>query len=223
MAYHPQSNGTVERLNRTLISMLRTCVCDHPKSWDLRLPEIVFAYNTTPHSSTSMSPYSLVYGTEARLPCELLTGSPVETQSPNDFVSHIVKRNTEASEIARHVTNAKQKIAKEYYDANVNNKLFKPGDVVYVRVGQHKAGVCNKLAAPWMGPCVVQAVHGVRVTVVTPSNRVIQVHHNRISGPVEGPAPSRAHSRRRGRGYLLPLTPKLMSLNRKSTMKRVTS
>jgi transposase InsO family protein len=58
MAYHPRSNGTVERLNRTLISMLRTCACGNPKSWDLRLPEIVFVYNTRPHSSTSVTPYS---------------------------------------------------------------------------------------------------------------------------------------------------------------------
>jgi hypothetical protein len=192
MAYHPQSNGTVERLNRTLISMLRTCVCDHPKSWDIRPPEIVFAYNTTPHSSTSMSPYSLVFGTEARLPCELLTGLPLEAQSRNAFVSYLIRRNNEASEIARHVSNATQKTSKEYYDANANNRLFKPGDVVYVRVGQHKAGACNKLAAPWMGPCVVEAAHGVRVTVVTPSNGTIQVHHNRLSRPVGGPAPTRA-------------------------------
>jgi hypothetical protein len=102
--------------------------------------------------------------------------------------------------VARHVTNTKQNVAKEYYDANVNNKLFKPGDLVYVRVGQHKAGVCNKLAAPWMGPWVVQAVHGVRITVATPSNRTIEAHHNRISGIVAGPVPNRAHSRRRGRG-----------------------
>jgi hypothetical protein len=157
---------------------------------DLRLPENVFAYSTTPHSSTSMSPYSLVYGTEARLPCALLTYSPVETQSPNEFVSHINKRNSEASEIARRITNATQRTSKEYYDANVNNKLFKPGDVVDVRVGQHKNGVCTKLAAP--------------------SNRTIQVHHNRISGPVAGPAPNRTQSGRRGRGYLPPATPKLM-------------
>jgi hypothetical protein len=137
MAYHPQSYGAVERLNRTLISMLRTCVCDHTKSWDLRLPEIVFACNTTPHSSTSMSAYSLVYGTEARLPCELLTDSPVETQSLKEFVAHIIKRNSEASGIARHITNATKRTSKEYYDANVDNKLFTPGDVAYVRIGQH--------------------------------------------------------------------------------------
>jgi hypothetical protein len=126
------------------------------------------------------------------------TGSPVETQSPNEFASHIVKRNNEASEIVRHVTNAKQKGVKECYDANVNNKLFKTGDVVHIRVGQHKACVCNKVAAPWMEPRVVQAVHGVRITVVTPSNRTIEVHRNRISGPVAGLAPYRPHSRRKG-------------------------
>ena len=33
-AYHPQSDGVVERLNRTLLSMLAATVHEHPGDWD---------------------------------------------------------------------------------------------------------------------------------------------------------------------------------------------
>jgi hypothetical protein len=147
MAYNPEPNDTVERLSRAVVSMLRACACDCPKSWDLRPQETVFACNTTPDSSTPVSPYSLVYGTKARLLCKSLTGSPVQTQWPNEFASHVVKRNDQALETARHAGNAKQKISIDYYDANVSSKLFKPVDVVRVRVGKNRAEVCNKLVA----------------------------------------------------------------------------
>ena len=57
--YHTQLNRTVQRFNRTLIC-LRS-----PEVTDLRLPETVICYNTTPHFSASTSPYSLVFGSEA--------------------------------------------------------------------------------------------------------------------------------------------------------------
>ena len=114
-------------------------------------------------------------------------------------VSHLVHRNNEASEIARDVSNTKGNLSKDYYDANVNNRLYKPADVVYIRIGHHKAGTCNQLAAPRMDPSVAQVVNVVRVTALMPSNRVTQVHHYRISGRVEGPAQSRAQTKEGGR------------------------
>ena len=86
MAYNPQSNGAVERLNRTLLGLLRACVCDSPAEWDMQLPQVLFAYNTTPHATTQRSPFFLVHGEEARLPCELITGAPSDCQSTNEFV-----------------------------------------------------------------------------------------------------------------------------------------
>jgi transposase InsO family protein len=71
LAYHPQANGAVERVNRTLLALLRALTADKPKSWDNYLPQALFAYNTTPHRSTGVSPFLLVHGDEARLPVEL--------------------------------------------------------------------------------------------------------------------------------------------------------
>ena len=48
-AYHPQGDGMVERLNRSILQMLHTYVikeCD----WERYLPLIMYAYHTTPHS-----------------------------------------------------------------------------------------------------------------------------------------------------------------------------
>lgn len=60
--YHPQTDGLVERLNRTLKSMLRKFIEDDPRQWDRWLPALLFAVGEVPEASTGFSPFELLYG-----------------------------------------------------------------------------------------------------------------------------------------------------------------
>jgi len=71
--YKPNTNGLVERTNRTLCSMLakeaevHVNICD----WDLKIHHVVWVYNTTYKIATWYSPFRLIYGMETLLPIEL--------------------------------------------------------------------------------------------------------------------------------------------------------
>ncbi|CAM4586800.1 unnamed protein product [Lepidochelys olivacea] len=56
-AYHPQSNGLVERFNGTLKMMLKTFMDQHPQDWDKYLPHLLFAYREVPQETTGFSPF----------------------------------------------------------------------------------------------------------------------------------------------------------------------
>ena len=60
-AYHPQGDGMVERLNRSLLQLLRTYVT-HEDDWERHLPLVLYAYRTAPHTSTGVSPFELMFG-----------------------------------------------------------------------------------------------------------------------------------------------------------------
>ena len=66
--YHPQTNGLVERQNRTLVSMLRVYCSRYMTDWDRYLPQVMRAYNSTQHSTTGVSPYMMLTGHEKSLP-----------------------------------------------------------------------------------------------------------------------------------------------------------
>ena len=56
-AYRPQANGSVERLNRTMGTVLSKLVTKRPRNWPDYLPEVQLAYNSSKHSSIKCSPY----------------------------------------------------------------------------------------------------------------------------------------------------------------------
>ena len=70
--YHPQSDGLVERFNRTLLSMLATCLEDHLNEWDQYLSKLCMAYNSSFQSTTGYSPYFLMFGRDAHLPMHII-------------------------------------------------------------------------------------------------------------------------------------------------------
>ena len=68
---HPQTDGLVERFNRTLKQMLSKVVNKGGRDWDELLGPVLLAYRATPHASSGMSPFYLLYGRDPQLPSQL--------------------------------------------------------------------------------------------------------------------------------------------------------
>jgi hypothetical protein len=67
-AYHPQTDGQMERTNQILEGMLRACALKYGKSWDKSLPYAEFSYNNSYQASIKMAPYEELYGRQCRTP-----------------------------------------------------------------------------------------------------------------------------------------------------------
>jgi len=79
-AFHPQSDGQTERMNRTLIQMLKTTADDNPATWPQRLSTVMAAYRMTVHKTTGMTPNMAVLGREVMMPAALIARPPEEPQ-----------------------------------------------------------------------------------------------------------------------------------------------
>ena len=152
--YHPNTNGLVERLNHTLADALRKHADDDPLEWDRHLDHVLYAYRTRVHSTTRMTPYSLVFGRAANglvsyqsataIPEPVLADRLTElTQLPHQ-VARAISRE-------QHVQQGQRRRTDEAH--NVQIDPLAPGTVVYVRVGFK---VQPKLAPRYAGPYVVE-------------------------------------------------------------------
>ncbi|XP_015950042.1 uncharacterized protein LOC107474911 [Arachis duranensis] len=73
---HPQANGQVEAANKVILAGLKKRLQDAKGAWVEELPQVLWAYRTTPQSATRETPFRLVYGVEAMIPVEISKQSP---------------------------------------------------------------------------------------------------------------------------------------------------
>src|SRR2546425_6609778 len=118
-AYKPTTNGAVERLHRTMNSMLAKVVEENQKDWDQRLPAVMAAYRASVHEATGYTPNFLVFGRENRAPIDVLYGVPSEEKDLPNSYDEFVDRKIEAMRqaydlVRRHLKVNAERMTKRY-------------------------------------------------------------------------------------------------------------
>ena len=183
-AYHPQSNGALERSHRTLAEYLRNFIEEDQTDWDEWLPYAMFTYNTTPHTSTSYTPYELVFGRQATLPTSL-NQAPQLTYTYDKYAEELRERLRSTNSIEREKIGINKDKSKKQYDKKTANRSFKIGNQVLLHDETVRRGRSKKLTPSWIGPYTIQNTHDNNNYTIPKGRRTLRVHANRLKHFIE--------------------------------------
>ena len=178
-AYRPQSDGLVERFNRTMKQMLKSFIEEQPEDWDDYLPYLLMAYRATIQESTKCSPNLLMFGHEISLPVDVMYGNPesnvLKVDCHIEYVEWLKETMTSAFEGARESLKKSAVRQKNLYDKNAQEREFKAGDWVWV---YHPQKNKEKFGRGWLGPfLIVKKVGPVNYQVQQSPNSRLRVIH----------------------------------------------
>ena len=184
-ALHPQSDGMVERFNRTLENQLAIFIEKHQQDWDSHVPLILLAYRSPVHESTGKTPSFLMFGREVNVPIDLLFGRPPgskETETVDHHVDQLETRMENVNEFARTRIRIASDRMKRRYDVGSTTEKFQCGDAVWLYNPQRKKGLSPKLSTDWEGPyLVVKQINDLLYRIQkSPRGKSRVVHRNRL-------------------------------------------
>ena len=139
-AYHPQSQGALERFHQTLKSMLHTYCFEQDKDWDEGVHLLLFAAREAVQESLGFSPFELLFGREVRGPLKLLKESWLDEENQVSLLEQVTKlrqRMMRAGEMARENLETAQMKMKAWYDRKARKRSFQIGDEVLILLPLH--------------------------------------------------------------------------------------
>ena len=197
--YHPASNGQVERFNRTLLQMIRCYVSNNQRDWDEHLHLLTAAYRSSPHACTGFTPNKMMLGREVHQPQGLALRAEeanIHRSAPADYVRELELKMLETHELARQRLRAAQVRSKRDYDLRAKQRVFGPGDLVYVRDSAKRKGLSPKLQPRWRGPYLITARLGHVLYRIHDGRKERVLHHDRLLPYLADVVPGWVHRRR---------------------------
>jgi len=152
----------VESANRVLLRGLKRRLEKTKGAWAEEVPRILWAYDTTPQTSTMEMSFSLVYGSDAMIPVEIHESSPrfqsfVAEESDEERRVNLDLLD-EAREYVRIKAEAIKRRVEHQYSSKVKPRQFQVADLV-MRIA-HPYELENKLSPKWIGPFRVTEARG---------------------------------------------------------------
>jgi len=177
-AFHPESQGGIERSHRVLAEYRRHYVSEDQTNWDSWVPFATYVYNTTQHSATSFSPFELLFGRPSTLP-SALKKPPEPRYNYDDYGSELKGRlQTVHQQAHRSLIESKGK-SKEHYDKTAGQTKLQVGDKVLLFDETVRRSRSCKLSVQWIGPYTITDMDKVNATIAR-GRKSVKVHINRL-------------------------------------------
>jgi hypothetical protein len=178
-AYHPESDGQTEVVNRCLETYLRCFIADQTKTWFHWMAWAEYWFNTSYHASTGQTPFEIVYG---RLPPTMVCWVQGETRV-EAVQKELMDRDEAIRQLKTHLLQAQERM-KQYADRKRCDRSFNIGEWVFVKLRAHRqksvvTRINAKLAAKYYGPYpIVERIGAVAYKVKLPmGSKVHPVFH----------------------------------------------
>lgn len=159
-AYHPQTDGQTEVVNRNLGNLLRCLTKEYGQAWDVIISQEEYAYNDSKNRNTGKSPFEIVYGMHPRGLSEISCLGNMDQISgqAEDFVQMMKEIQEKFKKtIQDNTLKLKAKVDEKKKDVQ-----FSIGDYVMVHLNKARLqkGIPTKLQMKSVGPCKILAKYG---------------------------------------------------------------
>jgi hypothetical protein len=178
-AYHPESDGQTEVVNRCLETYLRCFISDQPKSWVSWIHWAEYWFNTTFHASTEKTPFEIVYGRPPPVLTRWILGETRVEAVQRDLLDRDEALRQLKSQLLRAQDRMKAQADKKCVD-----RSFVCGEWVFVKLRAHRqksvvTRINAKLAARYYGPYpIIEKIGAVAYRLKLPEeSRVHPVFH----------------------------------------------
>ena len=171
-AYHPESQGALERFHQTLKNMIRSYCFDTNRDWDEGVHLLLFAVRELVQESLGFSPFELVFGHSVRGPLKLFKEKLLSHDDVSlnllQYVLDFRTKLSKACEMAKSNLKSAQNSMKNRYDQNSVSRTFKPGDKVLALLPVPG----RPLQARYFGPYIVdKKMSDLNYVLQTPDRR----------------------------------------------------
>jgi hypothetical protein len=185
-AFHPQTDGQTERVNRSMEQVLRTFCLDKPQAWAEQLCMAEFVLNAAPHVSIGFSPFKLMYGYEPVVPATLgVSGAAATVPAAEEFLQRMAHDLRVAQESMQKAQEQQRRQANKHR----RDHVFTVGDMVMLsttNLNIFKASG-KKVLEKFIGPFAVEAVINpvaVKLSLPPQYSRLHPVFHVSLLRPV---------------------------------------
>jgi len=182
-AYHPSSDGQVERFNQTMAQMLHALTGTDRLDWDEQLMYVCQAYNATRHTTTGIEPNRLWFTYPVSMPFDvMIPAAPVEEEvGQRDYVKRTARRMRRIYQLAREKIGNSATYMKRLGDRAATKHRYQVGDLVLLKNYRLAPGV-KKLQDRYLGPYYVLDRLGDQTVRVArgPKDKPDVVHYDRL-------------------------------------------
>lgn len=178
--YHPQTDGMIERMNRTICKDIRSRVAFDDSDWCEHVALACYRYNTSVHSATGMTPFRAMFGSEA---FDFDAGIALRAGNDERTVEDLATSLRDTHDALYKASKRSRDGAEKAYNRAVREQRFDVNErvLVYNPIDDIQKG--RKLRTPWLGPYRVKEVLSPIAYLLESEveHRIARVHVNRLT------------------------------------------